>query len=36
VLVTSTYHVRRAGLLLDRCYDGEVAPWPRNGVTAPT
>jgi uncharacterized SAM-binding protein YcdF (DUF218 family) len=24
VLVTSTYHVRRAGLLLGRCYDGRV------------
>ena len=24
VLVTSNYHVRRAGLLLDRCYGGQV------------
>jgi uncharacterized SAM-binding protein YcdF (DUF218 family) len=24
VLVTSNYHVRRAGLLLERCYDGQV------------
>jgi uncharacterized SAM-binding protein YcdF (DUF218 family) len=24
VLVTSTYHVRRAGLLLDRCHQGPV------------
>jgi uncharacterized SAM-binding protein YcdF (DUF218 family) len=24
VLVTSTYHLRRAGLLLDRCYDGQL------------
>jgi hypothetical protein len=24
VLVTSTYHVLRAGLLLERCYDGRV------------
>ena len=24
VLVTSTYHVLRAGLLLERCYDGQV------------
>jgi uncharacterized SAM-binding protein YcdF (DUF218 family) len=24
VLVTSTYHVRRASLLLGRCYDGQV------------
>jgi uncharacterized SAM-binding protein YcdF (DUF218 family) len=33
VLVTSTYHVRRAGLLLDRCFAGEVATVaaPRRG-----
>jgi uncharacterized SAM-binding protein YcdF (DUF218 family) len=24
VLVTSTYHLRRAGLLLDRCFGGQV------------
>jgi hypothetical protein len=24
-MVTSTYHVRRASLLLDRCYTGEVS-----------
>jgi uncharacterized SAM-binding protein YcdF (DUF218 family) len=32
-LVTSTYHVRRASLLLDRCYDGRIAAVaaPRRG-----
>jgi uncharacterized SAM-binding protein YcdF (DUF218 family) len=32
-LVTSTYHVRRASLLLDRCYDGRIATVaaPRRG-----
>jgi uncharacterized SAM-binding protein YcdF (DUF218 family) len=32
-LVTSTYHVRRAGLLLDRCYDGSISALaaPRRG-----
>jgi uncharacterized SAM-binding protein YcdF (DUF218 family) len=32
-LVTSTYHVRRAGLLLDRCFGGEIATVaaPRRG-----
>lgn len=37
LVVTSTYHVARAGLLLDRCFDGEVltvAATPRMGTLA--